>query len=222
MNKLAKHIPLKTVLQCALFTILFAFSAIGNAQELNYEDGKKYNLAGITVKGNTSFSEQTIITYSGLRKDTEIQIPGEQISNAIKKLWKSNLFSDIEVYLVNTDGNNAYLEIRLADLPELNEVKITGVKKGKVETVIKENKLQKGTKVTENLVTTTKNYLENKYRKDGFLNAKVKVNTTDVVNDSLIKPQVNMVVAIDKGEKVKVKKIKFCKNLLEIFLMTNL
>ena len=209
MNKLAKHIPLKTVLQCALFTILFAFSAIGNAQELNYEDGKKYNLAGITVKGNTSFSEQTIITYSGLRKDTEIQIPGEQISNAIKKLWKSNLFSDIEVYLVNTDGNNAYLEIRLADLPELNEVKITGVKKGKVETVIKENKLQQGTKVTENLVTTTKNYLENKYRKDGFLNAKVKVNTTDVVNDSLIKPQVNMVVAIDKGEKVKVKKIKF-------------
>lgn len=209
MNKLAKQLLLKTALQYLLITFIFATSAIGNAQELDYEDGKKYNLAGITVKGNTSFSEQTIITYSGLRKDTEIQIPGEQISNAIKKLWSSNLFSDIEVYLINTEGNDAFLEIRLSDLPELNDVNITGVKKNKKETIIKENKLKKGTKVTENLVTTTKNYLESKYRKDGFLNAQVKVNTTEVVNDSLIKPQVNMFVAIDKGEKVKVKKINF-------------
>jgi len=209
VNKLAKQLLLKTALQYLLITFIFATSAIGNAQELDYEDGKKYNLAGITVKGNTSFSEQTIITYSGLRKDTEIQIPGEQISNAIKKLWSSNLFSDIEVYLINTEGNDAFLEIRLSDLPELNDVNITGVKKNKKETIIKENKLKKGTKVTENLVTTTKNYLESKYRKDGFLNAQVKVNTTEVVNDSLIKPQVNMFVAIDKGEKVKVKKINF-------------
>jgi len=131
VNKLTKQLPLKKALQYVLITFIFAVSAIGNAQELDYEDGKKYNLAGITVKGNTSFSEQTIITYSGLRKDTEIQIPGEQISNAIKKLWNSNLFSDIEVYLVNTEGNDAFLEIRLSDLPELNEVTITGIKKGK-------------------------------------------------------------------------------------------
>nr|WP_240471267.1 POTRA domain-containing protein [Mesoflavibacter zeaxanthinifaciens] len=200
---------MKTALQYVLITFIFAISALGNAQELDYEGGEKYNLAGISVKGNTTFSEQTIITYSGLRKDTEIQIPGEQISNAIKKLWSSNLFSDIEVYLVKTEGKDAFLEIRLSDLPELNEINITGVKKNKKETIIKENKLLKGTKVTENLVTTTRNYLENKYRKDGFLNADVKVNTTEVVSDSTFKPQVNMFVAVDKGEKVKVKKINF-------------
>ncbi|MBB3124464.1 outer membrane protein insertion porin family [Mesoflavibacter sabulilitoris] len=200
---------MKTALQYVLITFIFAISALGNAQELDYEGGEKYKLAGISVKGNTTFSEQTIITYSGLRKDTEIQIPGEQISNAIKKLWSSNLFSDIEVYLVKTEGKDAFLEIRLSDLPELNEINITGVKKNKKETIIKENKLLKGTKVTENLVTTTRNYLENKYRKDGFLNADVKVNTTEVVSDSTFKPQVNMFVAVDKGEKVKVKKINF-------------
>ena len=134
MNKLAKQLPLKTALQYVLITFIFAISALGNAQELDYEGGEKYNLAGISVKGNTTFSEQTIITYSGLRKDTEIQIPGEQISNAIKKLWSSNLFSDIEVYLVKTEGKDAFLEIRLSDLPELNEINITGVKKNKKET----------------------------------------------------------------------------------------
>ena len=33
---------------------------------------KKYTLGEITVTGNTTFSEQTIITYSGLRKGEEI------------------------------------------------------------------------------------------------------------------------------------------------------
>lgn len=209
MNKLAKQLPLKKVLQYSLIAITFFSALTINAQDLSYEDGKKYILAEITVNGNTNFSEQTIITYSGLRKGDEIMIPGEEISNAIKKLWKSNLFSDIEVYLLNTEGDSASLEIRLADLPELKEVTITGVKKGKQETIIKENKLLKGTKVTENLVTTTKNYLENKYKKNGFLNAKVKVITTEVVTDSISKPLVNMTVNIDKGEKVKVKSIDF-------------
>nr|WP_245907574.1 POTRA domain-containing protein [Olleya aquimaris] len=200
---------MKKVLQYSLIAITFFSALTINAQDLSYEDGKKYILAEITVNGNTNFSEQTIITYSGLRKGDEIMIPGEEISNAIKKLWKSNLFSDIEVYLLNTEGDSASLEIRLADLPELKEVTITGVKKGKQETIIKENKLLKGTKVTENLVTTTKNYLENKYKKNGFLNAKVKVITTEVVTDSISKPLVNMTVNIDKGEKVKVKSIDF-------------
>ncbi|WP_090841835.1 BamA/OMP85 family outer membrane protein [Olleya namhaensis] len=209
VNKLAKQLPLKTILNYTLLVITFLSTLTISAQDLSYEDGKKYNLAEITVKGNTSFSEQTIIAYSGLKKGTEIMVPGEEISDAIKKLWKSNLFSDIEMYLLKVEGDSAFLEIRLSDLPELKEIVITGVKKGKHETILKENKLLRGTKVTENLITTTENYLESKYKKNGFLNAKVNVNTIEVVNDSLEKPIVNMIVAINKGDKVKIKNIDF-------------
>lgn len=209
MNNLAKQLPLKTILNYTLFVFAFLSTITISAQDLSYENGKKYNLAEITVKGNTSFSEQTIITYSGLKKGAEIMIPGEEISDAIKKLWKSNLFSDIEMYLVKVEEDSAFLEIRLSDLPELKEIVITGIKKGKHESILKENKLLKGTKVTENLITTTENYLESKYKKDGFLNTKVNVNTIEVVNDSIDKSIVNMVVAINRGEKVKVKNIDF-------------
>lgn len=209
MNKLAKQLPLKTILNYTLLVITFLSTLTISAQDLSYEDGKKYNLAEITVKGNTSFSEQTIIAYSGLKKGTEIMVPGEEISDAIKKLWKSNLFSDIEMYLLKVEGDSAFLEIRLSDLPELKEIVITGVKKGKHETILKENKLLRGTKVTENLITTTENYLESKYKKNGFLNANVNVNTIEVVNDSIEKPIVNMIVAINKGDKVKIKNIDF-------------
>ena len=208
MNKLVKNIQLKTFLQYTL-AILFALSSFfTQAQDLSYEDSKKYTLADIKVVGNTSFSEQTIITFSKLKKGDEILIPGEEISTAIKKLWKTNLFSDIEVYLSKIEDNAAYLEIRLSDLPALNELKIVGVKKSKKEALIKENKLQEGVKITENLITTTKNYIQNKNRKAGFFNTKVNINTIPVV-DSLDNARVNMVLTVDRGEKVKVDKINF-------------
>lgn len=208
VNKLAKKLHLKTLLKFALLVLFTITSQIASAQNLSYANGKKYTIAEITVKGNTSFNEQTIITYSGLRKGKEILIPGEEISAAIKKLWNSDLFNDIEIFLTKIDGNAAYLEIRLSDLPELNDVKITGIKKGKKESLIKDNKLQKGVKVTENLITTTRNYLQNKYKKEGYLNTKVNINTF-AVQDSINKARVNMVLAIDKGEKVKISDISF-------------
>ena len=208
MNKLVKNLELKTFLQYTLALLFATSSFFAQAQEISFEDSKKYIIADIKVVGNTSFSEQTIITFSKLKKGDEILIPGEEISVAIKKLWKTNLFSDIEVYLTKVEDNAAYLEIRLADLPALNELKIVGVKKSKKEALIKENKLQEGVKVTENLITTTKNYIQKKNRKAGFLNTKVNINTIPVV-DSLDNARVNMVLTVDRGEKVKIDKINF-------------
>ncbi|MFV0565700.1 MAG: outer membrane protein assembly factor BamA [Flavobacteriaceae bacterium] len=207
-NNSANIAPLTSALKHCIVVLFLLISVTIKAQDKPYVEGGKYTLGDITVKGNTVFNESTIINYSGLSKGKEITIPGEDISNAIKKLWKSKLFSDIEIYVTKIEGNTAYLQIQLSDLPQLNEVKINGVKKGKVEDIIDENKLKKGTKVNENLITTTKNYLTNKYKKEGFLNTKVLINTIDV-KDSLQTARVNMVVNIDKGEKVKIDNIIF-------------
>ncbi len=142
MNNLANNkVQLKKfIIQLIPIFFIFICSVI-QAQEISFDSGKKYILGDISVTGNTSFSAQTIVTYSGLRKGDEIFIPGEKISNAIKKLWKSNLFNDIELYIIKIEGNTAFLEIQLSDLPELNKVTINGVKKSKKEGIIKENKL---------------------------------------------------------------------------------
>lgn len=209
MNNSINITSLKTYIGL-LFTFIFLVSSLNiQAQELQpAPTGKKYTLGDISVSGDTHFSPQTIITYSGLRKGEEIIIPGDKISEAIRKLWKSNLFRDINMYLLKTEGDVAYLEIRLFDLPELNELKINGIKRSKKEDVITESNLQNGVKVTENLVTTTKNYLTNKYQKDGFYNTKVHINTIEVP-DSTGRPAVNMVLNVDKGKKVKVSEINF-------------
>jgi len=208
VSKLAKKLPTLTYKKYFSTIVLFISCFAIHAQDSNFKKGEKYTLGEISVAGNTSFSEQTIITYSGLRKGKEITIPGEDIGNAIKKLWNSKLFSDIEVYVLKTEDGIAFLQIKLADLPQLNELKINGVKKGKKDGIIKDNKLKKGTKVTENLITTTKNFLTKKYKKNGFLNTKVHINTIEV-KDSVETARVNMVLNIDKGEKVKIQDITF-------------
>ncbi|AUP78858.1 outer membrane protein assembly factor BamA [Flavivirga eckloniae] len=211
VNNLANTSFLATYLKHSIAILLFISSFNIQGQELQYSQSKKYSIGAITVSGNTSFSEQTIVTYSGLKKGKEITIPGEDISRAIKKLWKSKLFSDIEVYVTKIEGDTAFLEIKLSDLPQLNEIKINGVRNSKKEGIINDNKLKKGTKVTENLITNTKNFLINKYKKEGFLNSKVHINTIEV-KDSIKVARVNMVLNIDKGEKVKIKDITFTGN----------
>ncbi|WP_395052860.1 outer membrane protein assembly factor BamA [Flavobacterium sp.] len=193
----------------------FILICVGNAFQLNaqermpFEQGTKYILADVDVTGKISFNKQTVVTFAGLEKGQEIVIPGEEISNAIKKLGKLGLFSDIDFYVNKIVGDSIYLELNIVELPKLNEVKFNGIKKGKVEELIKENSLTKGKIVNENLITTTKNYLENKYKKDGYFNTKVAIRT---VADTTSGNNVNMVVNIDKGEKIKIDRIVFVGN----------
>ncbi len=189
-----------------LFSILILFNSISIlAQETKLENGKEYILAKIQVTGKISYNEQTVTTFTGLEKGQTIMVPGEDISIAIKKLWKLGLFSDVNFYVNEIKGDSIFLELNINELPKISDVKIKGVKKGKSEELIKETDLKKGKIVNENLLTTTKNYIENKYKKDGFYNAKVAINT---IPDSTGN-EVKMVVNIDRGSKVKVSKIDF-------------
>ena len=181
------------------------------AQDLPLANGKEYTIGDIDVTGTVSFNEQTIIAYSGLKKGEKIYIPGDRISKVLKKLWDSGLFSDINIYVTSVEGNTANLELEIQEVPALSEVKIRGIKKKAREEMKTENKLKEGTKVTENLLTTTRNYIENTYRKEGYLNTKVNINTIPV-EDTLNTNLVNLVINVDKGERVKIGDIEIVGN----------
>ena len=210
MEKLANKLDKLTMFKnriLFLFTLLFIGNTI-NAQETALEKGKEYTLSGIEVTGKVSFNEQTIITFTGLEIGSKIRIPGDEISLAITKLWKLGLFNDVNFYVKKIEGETILLELELYELPKLNDIKIKGVKKGKREDIVKETELNKGRVVNDNLITNTKNYIENKYKKDGYFNTKVTINTlADSTNT-----KVDMVVFIDRGQKVKISAINFVGN----------
>ena len=207
MNKLNNFLVLHKSIKTALAILIFgSFLQIKAQERVPFDQGKKYILADVAIVGKLSFNTQTVVTFAGLEKGQEITIPGEEISNAIKKLGKLGLFDEISFYVNKIQNDSIYIDLNIEELPKLNEVKFNGVKKNKTEELIKDTDLTKGKVVNENLITTTKNYLENKYKKEGYFNTKVNINT---LKDTSAVNLVHIVVSIDKGEKVKIQNIDF-------------
>ena len=196
-----------------LFVGLFVFfGGYMQAQTENYTKGRTYVLDSILVSGLETYNAQTVISYSGLRKGQELAVPGEEISGLINKLWGLELFSDINLYVTKVVGKKITIEIEIEELPTLSEVKIKGIKKGRIESILSDTELTVGKKLSESFLTNTKNFIQNKYKKEGFLNTKVVLNT---IKDTVEGNAYKMVVNIDKGPRVKIQDIVFDGN--EIF-----
>jgi len=192
-----------------ILLFLISYSNLINAQLNNFIKGKLYTIDSISVTGLQNFSDKTVISYSGLRKGKEIRLPGEETSGILNKLWNLDLFSDINFFVTKVDGDKISIELAIEELPTLSEYKINGVKKSKTQNIIEETDIKKGKKLSESFLTNTKNYIKNKYKKDGFLDTKVNINT---IKDSIDKNTYKMVVNIDKGPRIKIKNISFIGN----------
>ena len=164
----------------------------------------KYLLGGITVTGTNEFSEASVVSYSGLKNGQEIKIPGDKLTSAIKKLYKTKKFSDVEVFINKLDGNTVYLEIAIKELPQINKITFLGVNKSKAKSFQKDTQLETGKMLTENLVKSTENYIQQYYIDKGYLKSSVKITTKPNATNA---NQRDAIVRINKGELVKIKEI---------------
>ena len=167
-----------------------------------------YILKDIVVDGVKKYSPAQILRFTGLSKGEMVDIPGQKISNAIKKLWETDSFSEVEVYVEDIDGQSVVLKFHLQDLMELGEVKFTGkgIGKSKNEKLAKDNNLKPGTKITNNLISTLSNKIPDEYRKKGFADAKITIKDKVNANDANL---LDWTVQVDKGKRVKIAKIEF-------------
>ena len=177
-----------------------------------YRKGDTYIIDTITVAGLKNFSDRTVVTYSGLREGESIQVPGEEITSILKKLWNLELFSNVDLYVTGVNNGKIKLEINVEELPTLLNYKINGVKKGKAENYEKETELSQGKRLSESFLTNTKNYIQGELRENGYLNSKINLVT---IPDSIGSNQLNLNINIDKGERIKIRDINFNGN--EIF-----
>ena len=118
MNRLNNTDKLNKKYSFAAYLMLLPLIFLLSISSYSQNNIERYNIGKIEVTGNTSFSPITIVTFSGLREGDAISIPGEKLSNAIKKLWGSNLFSSVDVYKTRVEDGIIDLEIELYDLPE--------------------------------------------------------------------------------------------------------
>ena len=193
-----------------IFLVMIFSNHFINAQDsivntIDYTQPKDYILADISIKGIKFLSKSTITDISALKTNQIISIPGNDISIAINKLWKQNLFSDIKIEYDKIINDSIYLNIILKEYPRLSKFKFKGdISKSNITTLKDDLKLMRGKVLTQNLIKNSVNKIRKFYTDKGYLNVSVK---HIVAKDSTSANASILIFDINKYDKVKIKDI---------------
>ncbi|MEQ8926797.1 MAG: POTRA domain-containing protein [Fulvivirga sp.] len=176
------------------------------AGQLNYSRPQEYTLAGIKVTGLKVLDENALISLTGLKIGDQISVPGDEISGAIKKLWKHGLVGDVSISIDKIEEEKIYLNIELAERPRLTGFEFQGVKKGQESQIREDLNLIRGRILTDAIIRNTEIAVRNHYVNKGFLNAEVNiVQQEDTLNNDGLK----LKIVVDPKAKVRINKIYF-------------
>ncbi|MDE5844413.1 MAG: outer membrane protein assembly factor BamA [Muribaculaceae bacterium] len=165
---------------------------------------RTYEIADIKVTGAPNYDDVVILGYSGLKAGQRIEIPGQDITTAVKRLMRQGLFSQARVKVLKTFGDRAWLELELRTNPRISEINYIGMKKSERDDIQDRLQLMKGNQITRNVIDRAKVIIEKYYSTKGFGNAEVDITLKD---DPENKNEVIVNIAVDKHDKVKVHKI---------------
>ncbi|MBO4660340.1 MAG: outer membrane protein assembly factor BamA [Prevotella sp.] len=165
---------------------------------------QELTIGGIEVSGVDSYEDYVLIGISGLTVGQRVDIPGSDITNAVKRYWRHGLFSDVKIAVDSIVDRKAFLHIHLALRPRISTINYIGLKKSERDDMDAKLGLIKGGQITPNIIDRAK-ILAKKYFDDkGYNNADIQiVRRDDVAN----KNQVILDVIVDKKQKMKVRNI---------------
>ena len=165
---------------------------------------QQYTIADITVEGVKAYDDYVLIGLSGLSKGQRINLPGEEITKAIRRYWKNGLFSNVSIRVDSIIADSAYLHITLAARPRISQINYNGVKKSEKEDLEKKLGLIRDGQLTPNIVDRTKLLAKRYFSEKGYKNAVVEV----VQHDDVSAPGHAIVnINVEKKDKVKVNSI---------------
>ena len=176
--------------------------------EVDYNNPKKYIVGGVSVEGNKYFSSEQILQNTGLQKGMEVKVPSEELSSVVNRLWHQRFFEDVAVVIdsITPTRDTAFFKVRIIERPRVSRWTFSGVKSGEQKDLQERLNLRRGGEFSEYVAKTSVGIIERYFKEKGFHNVKVDVNTK---RDTIIKSAIRVQFAIDKGKKVKVKKITF-------------
>ena len=196
------------VAQIRLGQSRYASSKPVNILELNYAKPQKFRVAEIKAVGLSTLDEVAIISLSGLKVDDRIDVPGDAISNALKKLWGQGIIGDVKILVTKIEGDDIYLLLDLTERPRFSRVEFEGINKTQ-EGELRDKVNIRGRVVRDDVLNTAKRNIEKYYLDKGFLNTEVKIIQD---RDTTLPNSVKLRFDIDPKSKVKINEIAFYGN----------
>src|SRR6056297_152976 len=145
----------------------------------NYENPEEYIIKEISVAGIKYLDKNILVNLSGLNVGQEITVPGDDITDAIQKLWSQGLFSDVKISITDVVLDSISLEIFLMERKRLSELEINGVKKSFEKDIREKLELKRGMQVTENLINRAERTILDYLKEKKFSNASVDIVQID-------------------------------------------
>jgi outer membrane protein insertion porin family len=199
---LQKH----TVIFIACFSILF-ITENSIAQRSKPE---QFNILGISVEGNTletGTEASAIIGNSGLKIGDEISIPGDEIRQAIQKLWALRIFSDVQILIENKIDKGVYLLIRVKEYKRLGKLEYIDLDDVSEEDIKKKVTLTTGQILSPSDIQRAISTIKTIYEEEGHLLATITPEQID--EDTVKNNRVTLKLRIDEGPRLTIKEISF-------------
>ena len=203
MNKISKLLA-TTVVMLASSATMVAQDKIVHPDISYAGTPRELVLGGMNVSGIDGYEDYMLTGISGLQVGQKVSLPGNEITDAVKRYWRHGLFSFVQISADSIVGNKVYLHIKLEAHPRVSTINYIGLKKSEREDMEEKLGLLRGSQIHPDVINRAK-ILAKKYFDDkGFKNADINIQQrTDVAQ----KNHVILDVIIDKKEKMKVRKI---------------
>ena len=202
MNKMTRKILLMAALMISI--------AAGAQEKIINPDityaGNPRNcvIGGIAVSGVEGYEDYVLTGISGLVVGQHITLPGNEITDAVKRYWKHGLFSKVAISADSIVGDKAYLHFHLALRPRVSTINYIGLKKSEREDMEQKLGLLRGNQITPNMIDRAKILAKKYFDDQGYKNAEIQITQRD---DVTAKNQVILDIFVDKKEKMKVHEI---------------
>lgn len=178
-----------------------------DSNSVDYGNPRKYTIAATEIRGVTSpnLDLNSLIVRTGLTPGLQLTVPGEDFALAIKSLWKMRLFSDVQIFIDKTLGDQIWVVVQVTELPKISMFAFTGTTKSQDEDLrplldIIGNVTPYADYTKVHIFNTVKEYFAEK----GYLNAQVDVYGKP---DTARMNSVVVYIDVTKGPKVKIDQI---------------
>ena len=170
------------------------------------ETPEEYRISNVRVQGNQSTRTQFIINTSGLVEGKVIIYPGDDIPNAINRLFQVGLFSDVKVFIENRSLTSLGILIQVVEQPRMLEYRIEGVKKSEADDLKDLISLVQGAAITDANLVQAKRTIIRFFKEKGLWGTEV---VTRVEDSEEIENRSILYFDVKKGKKLEIKDIQF-------------
>ncbi|MBO4549142.1 MAG: outer membrane protein assembly factor BamA, partial [Bacteroidaceae bacterium] len=175
------------------------------APEIDYSrTPRQYYIGQITIDGVKNYDDRLLIGLSGLTEGQKIEIPGEDITKAVKRYWRNGLFSNVAISVDSLVGDSCYLHIQLTQRPRISEINYNGVRKNEKDDLKEKMGLVKDNQLTPNMVDRAKILAQRYFTEKGYKNAEINIVQRD---DSSAPDKIILDVNVERKDKVKINHI---------------